>query len=139
MSVVDLPCDYEEWWDYKKVFILLSHLRSMRDLTLLISSHTRTGDEEEPRGSPISKVLGGLKGLVTFLTDFYTPEEQKKFVSCTLPYVAKAAALLEDRVPLAGIPRLEKQESESHGWLYGHVMFGQCLTNYLLPPLFLPC
>lgn len=111
MSVIDLPCEFEEWWEYKKVFILLSHLRSMRELTLLISSHTRTRDiEGEPR-SPISNVLGALKGLVAFLVDFYTPEEQQKFVSHTLPFVAKAAALLEERVPLAGIPCLEKQES----------------------------
>lgn len=107
MSVIDLPCEYEEWWDYQKIYILLSHLRSMRDLNLLISSHTRTGDN-----SPTSKCLGALKGLVTFLTEYYTPEEQMKFVSHTLPFVARAAGLLEERVPLSGIPCLQKQESK---------------------------
>lgn len=112
MSVVDLPCEYEEWWDYQKVFILLSHLRSVLELNLLISCHTRTGGGEEASDSPTSRCLGALKGLLTFLTEYYTPEEQKRFVSHTLPFVARAACLLEERVPLSGIPRLQKQESK---------------------------
>lgn len=112
MSVVDLPCECEEWWDYQKLFIMLSHLRSMKDLNLLISCHTRTGDGEEPTDSPSSKCLRALKGLLVFLTEYYTPEEQKRFASQTLPFVARAASLLEERVPLSGIPCLQKQESK---------------------------
>jgi hypothetical protein len=112
MSVIDLPCEYEEWWDYKKVFILLSHIRSLRDLNLLIASHTRTGDGQSYSNPPASRILGCLKGLVTFLNDYLTPEEQKNFVSCTLPFIAKAAGMLEERVPFSGIPCLQKQESK---------------------------
>lgn len=107
MSVVDLPCEYEEWWDYQKMFILLSHVRSIKDLNLLISSHTR----DDLRGSPSANFLTSLKGLVAFFSEYCTLEEQKKYVSETLPFIAKAASLLEERVPLSGIPCLQKQEN----------------------------
>lgn len=110
MANVCLPCDYEEWWDYQRIFILLSHLRSVEDLKLLISSHTRP--EDGP--TPISRCLEALKGLLVFLTEFCTSEEQKKFLMVTLPFIARSAALLEERVPQMGIPSLQKQESE---WL----------------------
>ncbi len=108
MAYVYLPCDSEDWWDYQKMFILLSHLRSMDDLNLLISSHTRPDEEIYPS----SKALAALKGFQAFLKDYCTPEQQKKIVTHTLPFIAKAAAMLEDRVPPSGIPCLEKQESE---------------------------
>ena len=108
MSVIDLPCDYEEWWDYQKLFILLSHVRSIQELDLLISSHTRA----DGGPSPTSKVLGDLKGLVIFLREFCTRAEQKNFLGHTLPFIARTAALLEERVPLSGIPSLQQQESK---------------------------
>lgn len=108
MVSVVLPCDYEEWLDYQKIFILLSHLRSVKDLNLFISSHTRR--EDVP--TPISRCLEALKGLMAFLTDFCTPEEQKKFLTSTLPFIARSASQLEERVPLSGIPFLSEQESE---------------------------
>lgn len=107
MSVVILPCDYEEWWEYKRLFILVSHLRSILDLKLLISSHTR----EDISPSPISRCLGALKGLLAYLFDYCNQDEQEKFLTKTLPFIARSAALLEERIPLSGIPYLEKQES----------------------------
>ena len=109
MSYVELPCDFEEeWWEYNRLFILLSHLRSINELNLLISSHTRP--DEPP--SLISASLTALKGLMVFLSDYCTPDEQKKFITKTLPFIARAAAKLEERAPTSGIPRLEKQESK---------------------------
>lgn len=108
MAYVSLPCEFEEWWDYKKILIMLSHLRSVQDLNLLISSHTRP--EDGP--SPTSRSLAALKGLVAFLSEFCTPDEQKRFVSSTLPFIARSAVKLEDRVPMSGIPTLEQQESK---------------------------
>ena len=110
MAYVCLPCDSEDWWDYQKMFILLSHLRSVEELNLLISSHTRPDEEIYPS----SKALAGLKGFQVFLKQYCTPEQQKKIVTRTLPFIAKAAAMLEERVPPSGIPCLEKQESEFH-------------------------
>ena len=108
MAYISLPCDSEDWWDYQKMFILLSHLRSLEDLNLLISSHTRPDEQVYPS----SKALSALKGFLAFLKDYCTPEQQKTIVTHTLPCIAKAAAMLEERVPPSGIPRLEKQESE---------------------------
>lgn len=105
---VYLPCDSEDWSDFQRMFILLSHLRSMEDLTLLISSHTRPDEEIYPS----SRALGALKGFLAFLKDYCTPEQKSKVVTHTLPFIAKSAGMLEERVPPCGIPCLSKQESE---------------------------
>ena len=110
MSIVDLPCEYGEWRDYQNVFILLSQARTLRELKLLAASQTR---DEEALASPFSRCLEALKGLFAFLTEFYTPDEQKAFVTRTLPFVAMAASLLEERIPTSGISRLQKQESKT--------------------------
>lgn len=108
MSNVPLPCDYEDdWREYKKLFILLSHLRSINELHLLISSHTR---EDSPPG-PIYNTLKALKGLLAYLTGYCSPEEQESFMKGILGLIARSAAMLEERVPSTGIPFLESQES----------------------------
>lgn len=109
MENVALPCYYEEWPEYLKIFLILSRMWSLQDLKLLISSHTRA--EDTSQSPTTSKCLRALKGLLAFLEEFCTPEEQKKFVSKTLPSIARAASLLEERVPYSGIPHLQKQES----------------------------
>ncbi len=107
MSYVDLPCDGEEWAEQKNVFIMLSHLRSLDALKLFVGSYTRT----DSAPSATSRCLSSLRGLVTFLSENCDEKEQDKFMKKTLPFVAKSAAMLEDRVPITGIPFLEKQES----------------------------
>jgi len=108
MAYVELPCDTEEWSEQKKVFIMLSHLRSLDALKLYLSSYTRP----EAAPSATTKCLSSLRGLVVFLTENCNAEEQNSFVTKVLPYIAKNAALLEDRVPISGLPFLEKQESK---------------------------
>ena len=50
---------------------------------------------------------------MAFLTNFCTGEEQKKFFTTTLPFIARSASLLEERVPSSGIPYLLNQESKA--------------------------
>ena len=108
MAYVELPCDAEEWPEQKNVFIMLSHLRSLDAMKLYVSSYTRP----EAAPSVTTKCLSSLRGLMAFLTDKCSAEEQNVFTTKTLPYIAKNAALLEDRVPISGLPFLEKQESK---------------------------
>ena len=90
------------------MFLLLSHLRSIKDFDLLISSHVRKDQPE----TVFSKRLSALKGLREFLSKYCTAEEQKTFLTSTLPCIAKAASFLDERVPGTGIPFLYKQECE---------------------------
>ena len=106
MAAVLLPCDVEEWWEDKKLFVLLSSARSLQEFDLLIKSHTR---ENKPQ-SVISRRLEALSGLNKFLVDFCSAEEQKTFMSVTLPFIAQSASILDERVPDSGIPFLERQE-----------------------------
>lgn len=106
MARVLLPCDVEEWWEDKRLFLLLSHMRTIKDFDMLISSHTLKGD----KGSVFFKRLTALKGLREFLVNYCTAEEQKTFFTLTLPCIAKAASFLDERVPDTGIPFLYKQE-----------------------------
>ena len=108
MACVDLPCDYEQWAEYKNLFIMLSHLRSIDDLKLFIGSYTRS----DTPPSVTASCLKALQGLVVFLTDNFCCNEQKKFMKKTFPFIAKSAGLLEARVPISGLPFLEKQESK---------------------------
>ena len=108
MAYVGLPCGTEEWAEQKNVFFMLSHLRSLDDLELFMESYTRP----DAAPSATSKCLSSLRGLVVFLTENCGTEDQSKFLKKTLPFIAKSAALLEQRVPLSGMPLLEKQESK---------------------------
>ncbi len=108
MSCIDLPCDYDEWFEYKKLFLLLSHLRSLSDLDVFISSHTRA----DLAPSAISDVLVRLKGLVSYLSCECSPQEQNTFFKLTLPFIAREASFLDQRIPERGLPYLEKQESK---------------------------
>lgn len=106
MARVLLPCEVDEWWEDKRLFLLLFHLRTIKDLDLLISSHTR----KEEAQTVFYKRLTALRGLRVFLVNYCTPEEQKTFLTSTLPCIAKAASFLDERVPDTGIPFLYKQE-----------------------------
>lgn len=108
MAYVDLPCDTVKWVEYKNLFIMLSHLRSIDDLKLFIGSYTRS----DTLPSETARCLSALQGLVVFLAENCCWNEQKKFMRKTLPFIAKSAALLEERVPASGLPFLEKQESK---------------------------
>ena len=104
MARVLLPCDVEEWWEDKRLFLLLSHMRTINDFDLLISSHTRKDQ------TVFAKRLIALQGLRSFLVNQCTAEEQNTFLTSTLPCIAKAASYLDERVPDTGIPFLSKQE-----------------------------
>lgn len=106
MANVSLPCDNEEWWEDKRLFMLLSHMRTVKELEVLISSHTR----KDTQPSVLSKRCKDLSGLVTFLQKFCTAEEQKVYAGVTLPFIARAACCLDERVPESGIPFIVQQE-----------------------------
>ena len=102
-----LPChDSSSWEEYKQLFVLLSRLQTLETFRELISAHTR-GDS-----SPLGEKLGHLSGLVVFLENFCSEEERETFFGKTLPFIAKAAIFLEDRVPDSGVPFLQRQESK---------------------------
>ena len=109
MANVLLPCEVEEWWEDKRLYLLLSHLRTIKDFDLLLSSHASKG---KPK-TVFSKRLTALQGLRVFLTRYLTAEEQKTFLTSTLPCIAKAASFLDERVPDTGIPFLYKQEGKN--------------------------
>ena len=109
MANVLLPCEVEEWWEDKRLFLLLSHLRTIKDFDLLLSSHASKG---KPK-TVFAKRLTALQGLRVFLTRYLTAEEQKTFLTSTLPCIAKAASFLDERVPDTGIPFLYKQEGKN--------------------------
>lgn len=106
MARVLLPCEVEEWWEDKRLFLLLSHMRTIKDFDLLISSHTR----KDQNKTLFFKRLTALQGLRVFLANYCTVEEQNTFFTSTLPCIAKAASFLDERVPDSGIPFLSKQE-----------------------------
>lgn len=107
MPGVRLPCyGGSSWEEYKQLFVLLSNLQTLESFRELISAYTRG----EP--SPLSEKLSCLSGLVVFLETFCSEEERKTFFDQTLPFIAKAAILLEERVPDSGVPFLHRQESK---------------------------
>ena len=108
MAQVLLPCEVDEWWEDKRLFLLLSHMRTIKDFDLLLSSHTRKGQEK----TVFFKRLTALQGLRLFLANYCTGEEQSTFLTSTLPCIAKAASFLDERVPGSGIPFLSNQECE---------------------------
>ena len=108
MARVLLPCEVEEWWEDKRLFLLLSHMRTIKDFDLLISSHTR----KDQNKTVFFKRLTALQGLRVFLANYCTVEQQNTFFTSTLPCIAKAASFLDERVPDSGIPFLSKQECE---------------------------
>lgn len=116
MACVDLPCDFEQWAEYKNLFIMLYHLRSIDDLKLFIGSYTRS----DTPPSATASCLNSLRGLVVFLTDNFGWNEQKKFMRTIFPFIAKSAALLEERVPVTGLPFLERQESKQDAQLVNY-------------------
>ena len=111
MARVLLPCEVEEWWEDKRLFLLLSHMRTIKDFDLLISSHTR----KDQNKTVFFKRLTALQGLRVFLANYCTVEQQNTFFTSTLPCIAKAASFLDERVPDSGIPFLSKQECEYRG------------------------
>ena len=104
-ACVFLPCEVEDWWEDKKLFLLLSHVRSVDELGQLIAAHGR-GDRV------MSRRLSSLAGLRVFLAQHCTQDEQKVFLSTTLPFIAKSASSLDERVPESGIPFLGRQEGK---------------------------
>ncbi len=106
MARVLLPCEVEEWWEDKRLFLLLSSIRSVKDLDLLIASHTR--QDSEP--TVLSKRLEQLSGLVVFLKDYCTSSERDIYMRETLPFIAQMASKLDDLVPDCGIPFIIQQE-----------------------------
>ena len=114
MARVLLPCVVEEWWEDKRLFLLLSHMRTIKDFDLFISSHTRKDQQK----TVFFKRLTALQGLRVFLANYCTVEEQNTFFTSTLPCIAKAASFLDERVPDSGIPFLSKQECKSEGKLH---------------------
>ena len=117
MARVLLPCEVEEWWEDKRLFLLLSHMRTIKDFDLFISSHTRKDQQK----TVFFKRLTALQGLRVFLANYCTVEEQNTFFTSTLPCIAKAASFLDERVPDSGIPFLSKQECKSEGKITLHV------------------
>lgn len=87
------------------MFLLLMNLRSVEELGQLIATHTRAADERL-----LSQLLAKLSGLHAFLVEFCSPEEQTAFCAKTLPFIAKSASCLDERVPATGIPFLQGQE-----------------------------
>ena len=130
---VYLPCDSEAWWEDKKLFLLLSHLRSVEEFGALISAHTRQGGER----TILSHRLKDLAGLRVFLADHCSPEEKTRFLRSTLPFVAKTASCLDERVPESGIPFLAQQEgivlgSEfACGTVHGTIKLSSDLYEYV--------
>ena len=106
MACLFLPCDSEDWWDDKKLFLLLFHLRSLDEFTQFINAHCRSGAKD----SGLSKRLRDLQGLRAFLEQYCSPEEQHNVFKRTLPFIAKSASCLDERVPESGIPFLERHE-----------------------------
>ncbi len=105
MATVFLPCESEDWWEDKKLFLLLMSLRSVDELGHLIAAHTRAGEQRV-----LSHLLARLGGLHAFLVNFCSPDEQAVFCAKTLPFIAKSASCLDERVPATGIPFLQGQE-----------------------------
>jgi len=114
MACVLLPCDVEQWWEDKRLFLLLSHLRTVSDLETLITSHTRKDSER----TTLSYRLKELKGFLVFLKNFCEEEEREQCIKVTLPFIAKSAAKLEELVPESGIPFIVQNEGE-----YNNVIF----------------
>ncbi len=109
MATVFLPCESEDWWEDKKLFLLLPNLRSVEELGQLIAAHTRA-----PAERTLSRLLAKLTGLHAFLKDYCSPEEQKAFCGKTLPFIAKSASCLDERVPVTGVPFLREQEGKPY-------------------------
>ena len=107
MACLLLPCDCEEWWEDKKLFLLLMHLHSLDEFLQLIKAHSRRAGGED---WGFSRRLRDLEGLRAFLVDYCSPEEQQTFFNRTLPFIAKSASCLDERVPETGIPFLERHE-----------------------------
>ena len=107
MACLVLPCDCEEWWEDKKFFLLLMHLHSLDEFSRLIKAHSRRAEGED---WGFSRRLRDLEGLRAFLVTYCSPEEQQTFFNQTLPFIAKSASCLDERVPETGIPFLERHE-----------------------------
>lgn len=109
MARVLLPCEVEEWWEDKRLFILLSNIRSVNDLSTLITSHTRK--DSEP--TVLSNRLKQLSGLLVFLNKYCTKEESDTYTCSTLPFIAQSASKLDELVPESGVPFIVQQEAAS--------------------------
>ena len=106
MARVLLPCDVQAWSEHKKLFLLLSYVRSVEELNRLSATHTRQLTPENVVGQRLKE----LAGLAEFLASYCSADERKIFLGKTLPFIAKSAASLEDRIPACGISYLETQD-----------------------------
>lgn len=106
MAAVLLPCEVEEWWEDKRLFLLLSSIRSVKDLEQLITSHTRESSEQ----TVLSDRLKKLSGLIVFLRKYCDNNERGIYTSVTLPFIAQTASKLDELVPTSGIPFIVRQE-----------------------------
>lgn len=110
MARVLLPCEVEEWSEDKRLFLLLSHIRSVSDLSTLITSHTR--EDSEP--SVLADRLKQLSGLLAFLKEHCTNEESYTYTRSTIPFIAQSASRLDELVPESGMPFIVQQEGQLH-------------------------
>ena len=111
--------------EYQNLFIMLNHLRSIEALQLFIGSYTRS----DTPPSATARCLKCLRGLAVFLRENFSLDEQKKFMRKTFPFIAKSAAMLEERVPITGMPFLSKQESKRRS---AHSTTAQSYLQYFL-------
>ena len=107
--LLPLPCDSQEWPEHKKLFLLLSHLRSAEQFTSLVSAYSLQDGSAEP----FSRMIRVLEGLGVYLKDFCNEAEREEFFSKTLPFISMSASSLEERAPANGIPFLRQQEGIS--------------------------
>ncbi len=109
MARVLLPCEVKEWWEDKRLFLLLCTIKSVEDLSGLLSSHTR----QDSKPTILSRRLSQLSGLVVFLKKYCTGSERDIFMRVTLPFISRTASKLDELVPESGLPIIVQQEGRA--------------------------